>query len=140
MSRRSKVLWPITAVCLIFGSYALVHWYLDCHYAVNLDEVSNIAVGMSEGEVETLLGRRADSRTDLNRTVPKGETTQVEGQVFTGPCEVRLTFVDWEPRTGPYVRIVFDDEGKVFSKQVIRYEDEALPGVFCKLRNWVLRK
>jgi hypothetical protein len=137
MSRRRKLLWLFLAACLIVGGYRLFLWYLEVRYTVRLNNLANIVDGMSEAEVEDLLGRPGDHRTRLERTVAMGETLELEGKPFVGPCEAQATMVDWVPREGAYVRIAFDEHGKVFSRSLVNDPGEASPNLLRKVRRWV---
>jgi hypothetical protein len=123
---------------LLYGGYRLAQWYLDVRQAVQVDQVAKIADGMSEGEVEGLLGRSGDHRTQVKRTLARGETLDLEGKVFPGPCEVRATIVDWVPRHGGYVRVAFDDRGKVFSRGLVNAHGDSSPSGLRKARKWFL--
>ena len=115
-----------------------MQWYLDVRYAVNLSNVAQIANGMSESDVENLLGRAGDCHNHIKQTVGKGETFESEGKVFVGPCEAQATVVDWVLRQGPYVRVAFDDQGKVFSKRLVNYQVGPSSTLLRKTRRWLL--
>jgi hypothetical protein len=140
MSRRREAprLLIVSAACLLIGSYFGIRWQIGSRYAVRGENVGGIAVGMSQAEVEGLLGRRGDDSVPLARTVGKGETLDLEWESFAGPCEVRRTVVDWRTAEGPFVRVVFDDEGAVVSARVVRSEGEAGPGLVRWTRWWLL--
>jgi hypothetical protein len=74
----------------------------------------------------------------LKKNLAKGETLEWEGKVFSGPCEVRGMVVDWVPHHGPYVRVAFDEEGKVFSKSTVNYQGDPTPSFLRKARKWSL--
>jgi hypothetical protein len=138
MNRRRQSLWFLVAAALLFAGYRLCQWYLDVRYAVKMDNVPQIAHGMTEKDVEDLLGRPGDYHNHVKRTVAKGETLESEGKVFVGPCEAQATVVDWAPRHGPYVRVAFDGQGKVFSKCLVDYQADASPTFLQKACQWIL--
>ena len=137
MNRRRTMLWFLASLCLLFAGFRLVQWLLDSRYAVNLDNVARIADGMSEAEVANLLGREGDFHNPVKQTLVNGETLDLEGRMFAGPCEVQVMVVDWMPRHGPYVRVAFDEQGKVFSRAKVSYVDGS-PDFMRKVRKWVL--
>ena len=138
MNRRRKTLWLLALLCLLYGGYRLVQWWLDMRYAVNLENVAKIVDGMSEEQVVNLLGREGDYHNPVKRTLVKGETLKLEGRMFAGPCEVQAAVVDWVPRHGPFVRVAFDEQGKVFSRGKVSYQSEGSPDFLRKVRQWVL--
>jgi hypothetical protein len=138
MNRRRKTLWFLAAAALLLGGYRLIPWYFDARYAVRLNNVTQIANGMSESEVEDLLGRAGDYHNHVKQTLAQGDTLESEGKLFVGPCEAQATVVDWVPRQGPFVRVAFDDQGKVFSKRLVNNEADASFAFLRKARQWLL--
>jgi hypothetical protein len=139
MARRDATRYLIlAAVCLLIGGCLAVRWHYGNRYAVRMENLGKIAVGMPAAEVERLLGRREDHSVILARTLVKGETLEAEGESFTGPCEVRLRVVDWQVAGGPFVRIVYDADDRVLSKRLAPGGHGPAVDFFRRVRGWLL--
>jgi hypothetical protein len=86
--------------------------------SVNARTIARLQLGMTEREVEIVLGRAPDCEAVMDREV-SGRVKKYRAKQWVGPVRT--------------VRVAFNDAGKIFTIA----EGVAQPGVLDRLREWI---
>jgi hypothetical protein len=90
--------------------------------SVNARSIARLQLGMTEREVERVLGRPADSETVIERE-ESGRLKKDMAKEWLGPVRS--------------VRVAFNDAGKTFTIVEGVPPGSPIPGIFDRLRDWI---
>jgi hypothetical protein len=136
MKRKLKWLAIVLAVSLLGFGTALLLWPRD---RITVESWKQIQIGMSEKEVENILGRPGMSVEEWREFneghFPSGQTLQLEEQVNADAWKLDgETFKYWTSQRGTML-IGFDARGHVVMK--LLWSAPEGPSFLDRLRNWL---
>jgi hypothetical protein len=110
------------ALCAVLLAIPLLVLSLGRSDSVNARSIARLQLGMTEREVESVLGRPADSEAVIERE-QSGQLKKDMAKEWVGPVRS--------------VRVAFNDGGKTFTIVEEVPPESPLLGVFDRLRDWV---